>query len=1539
MAKMERRLTKSRSLHAIILLFLLFSLSVSFSSFADHPDEDAAQCPDTESAANGDVSVFVRIKHTGQTVTDGMVLEPIDENENGEIEEKHITLEIDILATASGFCQRSFYDTGTESCIDSIPQDKDVAKISLPYAVYSEGSLNSDDLFLSSDIFGLPVGSSHFVVDTTNPATSTSGTITKTINSAGSYKIGAKNFITLTSCDTAQTTKSNSISFTFKQLDEDTGCDKDDKLRGNPCNVATGNKYQVETDYKAPEISFTRYYNSQLYDDVGLGFNWTSDYHKKLGFMFNGDILYRQGNSRGSSFNKSGNDWLAEADSEIQLTEDGTGYDISFRDGSHERYDLNGRLVSMTAPTGQVTTMAYNTENQLASVSDAFGHVLQFTYDSSEHLETLTDPDGKVYQYTYDSKNNATSITFPDTTFRTYHYENAGEPHGMTGITDENGDRYANFDYVSGRATLTEHAITTNSTGQEKLDFSYNTAQKTTTVTDNLGTQIKYTFEENLGRKNFIQEENLVDNKISTQDFDARNNLIEEVNETGRITKHTYNASNQKTSTTDAFGTPLARTTTYEYLSPTQDLITKVISPSVFNGHTAERILAYADPTVSLPTYVAETGYQPDGTPVVRETSMTYTSNGQLLTIDGPREDVSDVTTYDYYICTTGNECGRVKTITNALGQVTTFNSYDAHGRVKQSTDPNGIISDTIYDLRGQITSVTLTAPNQQSRAIIYTYDNLGQLKTITFPSGYGLTNTFDAAHDLRKVEDNLGNYIDYLYDANGNRTDEKRYDSADVLKRHIDLSHDIRDREQSRTQGTFLYQTLYNAIGELDSSIDPGATPSISQWIYDELGRQDNMTDALDQLIDFDYDVKDNLTQVVAANGATTIYTYGDLGNRLTENSPDAGNQSFSHDSAGNITQKIDGRGLTTIYQYDALNRLTTITYNDNSQAVFQYDSATNGIGKLHSITDVSGTTTYSYTSFGELNTKTQIVGGQSFIVTYNYDTNGLLDTLQYPSGMIVDYNYTSNQINNVLIGTQSLLTNVSYDPFGHITGWTWANGSAVTREYDLGGFPSRYSLKSKIHDVTYDDRAQITALKDASDASVIQSFDYDALYRITDYNGFNETRTFGYDANGNRTSESLNTTNFTTSVATNSNRIQSTTGPVAKTFTYDGAGNTVNDGINSYAYDDRNRLRSVNNDSQGYLISALGQRVMKYDNLTLGDANNDGLITLADVSLTADRIVGKTSVPGNADCTNDGNVTVHDIVCINNLLASPPNQTERIHFVYDEAGHLIGEYDLNGAVIKEYIWLQDIPVAVRENNTTYNIYTDHLTTPREITDTNGTLIWQWQSDPFGVAQPNEDPDNNSGTFTFNLRFPGQYYDAETGLHYNYFRDYDPSLGRYVESDPIGLDGGINTYLYARANPIERIDPRGESDISTTISGLGAASLIVPVPGARIVGGILIGLGTLSLSGDTPKQCDACPPCRTISGKIVPIGTIGYRPLDMPTRPQHGIDGSHHNILKANQIPKGNPVGECDCFWQPVGAVRPQELPAGAIPAEPFLN
>ncbi|MCG7542768.1 RHS domain-containing protein [Pseudoalteromonas sp. MM17-2] len=142
-------------------------------------------------------------------------------------------------------------------------------------------------------------------------------------------------------------------------------------------------------------------------------------------------------------------------------------------------------------------------------------------------------------------------------------------------------------------------------------------------------------------------------------------------------------------------------------------------------------------------------------------------------------------------------------------------------------------------------------------------------------------------------------------------------------------------------------------------------------------------------------------------------------------------------------------------------------------------------------------------------------------------------------------------------------------------------------------------------------------------------------------------------------------------------------------------------------------------------------------------------------------------------------------------------------IYFLYDEQGLLIAEASDEGKVTKEYIYYESQPL-VMDAIDTYYYHNDHLGTPQALTDNTASIVWKANYTPFGET------DITIETVTNNLRFAGQYYDEESGLHYNYFRDYDPELGRYIQSDPIGLAGGINTYGYAYQNPVMNIDPTG---------------------------------------------------------------------------------------------------------------------------------
>jgi RHS repeat-associated protein len=185
-----------------------------------------------------------------------------------------------------------------------------------------------------------------------------------------------------------------------------------------------------------------------------------------------------------------------------------------------------------------------------------------------------------------------------------------------------------------------------------------------------------------------------------------------------------------------------------------------------------------------------------------------------------------------------------------------------------------------------------------------------------------------------------------------------------------------------------------------------------------------------------------------------------------------------------------------------------------------------------------------------------------------------------------------------------------------------------------------------------------------------------------------------------------------------------------------------------------------------------------------------------------------------------------------------------------YDEIASVlaVGEYDGSGNLIEETVWLGDIPVATLRPNgsggiNVFYIHTDALNTPRKISQpTTGTLAWRWDADPFGIAAPNQNP-GGLGTFISNERFPGQYYQAETGLNQNVNRDYDPQAGGYIEGDPLGLEGGINPYAYANANPVSLFDSTGQQ------AAVAAPAAIVVVGTAAIV------CSTTSICSDAVKS------------------------------------------------------------------------------------
>ncbi|MBX3618359.1 MAG: hypothetical protein KF839_14735 [Nitrosomonas sp.] len=258
---------------------------------------------------------------------------------------------------------------------------------------------------------------------------------------------------------------------------------------------------------------------------------------------------------------------------------------------------------------------------------------------------------------------------------------------------------------------------------------------------------------------------------------------------------------------------------------------------------------------------------------------------------------------------------------------------------------------------------------------------------------------------------------------------------------------------------------------------------------------------------------------------------------------------------------------------------------------------------------------------------------------------------------------------------------------------------------------------------------------------------------------------------------------------------------------------------------------------------------------------------------------------------------------------------------FFYDPSGQLIGEYQDKAAtttpaddwlVRQETVWLGNIPVGVITKRTAtseiqvHYIHADHLNTPRAIVDQSNTIVWRWENiHAFGANLPNEDPDNNGQLFEYHLRFPGQYFDKETGLHYNYFRYYEPETGRYISPDPIGLAAGMDVWGYGLQNPIRWIDPSG-LDATNWWNNSGGRNPVTDGPtngnwgGGNWSGGVGKGTGTAPAldSGDEcyqrHDQCyDAGTPKALCDKKLVDeLKALSSDPRRWTRPPAPGTEG-----------------------------------------------
>ncbi|WP_139212301.1 RHS repeat-associated core domain-containing protein [Jannaschia pohangensis] len=768
-----------------------------------------------------------------------------------------------------------------------------------------------------------------------------------------------------------------------------------------------------------------------------------------------------------------------------------------------------------------------------------------------------------------------------------------------------------------------------------------------------------------------------------------------------------------------------------------------------------------------------------------RTTTIAYETLASGLkvvsSIDGPglsASGVFDIEVYEY------NDDGTLARSTDANGLVTEYLNYTSLGQPGRVIGPDGIIYDFAYDFEGQLVSSTRD-PGGDARTTSFVYDEIGQLTSTTDTNGNTWSFEYDAARRLTRTVNPLGEAMVFEHDALGNITRTEYRDGADALTffetaQFDELGRVMQMANFENAAITISYDVEDNPI----QTTDP--IGSQRDNVFDALNRLAATTDELGYVTFIEHNDNDQMTRFTDPRSMETVSTYNGFGEVVTETSADRGTMSYTYDSRGLVTSMTDARGIVTTYEYDDGGRLLARRFPASPALDFtmQYDgfnSSTAAKGMLTHLYDQFGSIYNIFASNGTVFRQRRHIEGTQYQTQYSADDEGLVSSVTYPSGTRVTYSYDdANQITDVDVRrprnpnrtfppTISVVDGAEHLPFGPLVTLTRADGSTYVAEYDAG-----YRLTGQTDtaggaamrdiDLSYTARSNLAQKTVLAGAGGTESFQYDARAMLSGATGPYGSLLFGYDGVGNRTSL-MSTPAGGTMVTdayifpTDSNRLIriDEDGMPRRTFLHDAAGNVT--------YDDRSGT------AYGYAYDAAGRMS----------------------SLSVNGVV-------QAEYFYNGLGQQH--------VRRMTQEQKTIHSIHDIEGNRIAEYEIDHltgttTLLREYVWMDGTVVAVIEDGAVYNVRTDHIGRPVFATDMSGLVVWQAEYLPFGGVHV-------STGDTLDLRFPGQWFQSESGLHQNWMRDYDPTTGRYMQADPLGLVDGASVYGYAGQSPQVNADPTG---------------------------------------------------------------------------------------------------------------------------------
>lgn len=767
------------------------------------------------------------------------------------------------------------------------------------------------------------------------------------------------------------------------------------------------------------------------------------------------------------------------------------------------------------------------------------------------------------------------------------------------------------------------------------------------------------------------------------------------------------------------------------------------------------------------------------------------------ITIDGTYVGSSDIATIEY------NSHGRVVKTTNSLGHATNYQYNISTSEIKDRTiDPNGLIIDLVYDARGRLKATVLNDGSEKTTRYEYYADN--QLKKITYPNGGYTSYGLDLSRRVNSIKRPDDLYLEHetviAYDLLNNPETVKNYYVNASTRSLSTVSQDneydqFGNLSKVKGQAGQYVSFSYGVDGKIETALDAqGRTIS---FVYDLAGNLESVTnESTNETTEYRYDSLGYLSEVVDPRKNVTRYYRNGFGEVEKLISPDTGTTSYTYTEQGFIDYLTRENGVSINYTYDYLGRIASIQTSGgavNEQITYYYDALPAGAtvigcgfgkGRLCKIEDSSGTTTFRYDKYGRVTGKQSIVGGSSFVITYSYDQFGRLDETTYPDNTRTKFVYNiSNDVKKILVmlqGQSVWKTLVDRTNFHNYQRYTYGNGIIDNRKHDFDGRIT--SINSSVQDVIYSYKPKTDLIESITNninpaANASYSYDdSDRIYAAPSLYGSATIEKYFYDDNGNRIKTELGALSpVVYKTESSSNRL------LAR---YQGGNGS------SYAYDDVGNLISKSNatfDGNGNVVSS--SNIYQYEYDSLGRMN----------------LVKRPSTKEARYYYNG----LHQKVRVHRPSGPWSGTPIDIKSVYDMSGRLSWELSyVAGASTTQsvYIYLDGQIVGMVRDNKIYYIHGDHLDRPEVITDANKTIMWRAKNGTFDRLVQT----NNFNRSSFNIGFPGQYYDSESQFWYNWHRYYDASTGRYTQSDPIGLLGGENTYVYTDSNPTNYIDPLG---------------------------------------------------------------------------------------------------------------------------------